>query len=76
MYLRPVSPTQTQNKTRLKLAAVEPEPGTYALVLFARTNGLVWIGRLGRLRLQSGFYVYVGSAPRLRRRPWPPDAPF
>lgn len=62
MYLRPVSPSQTQNRTRLKLAAVEPEPGTYALVLFARTNGLVWIGRLGRLRLQSGFYVYVGSA--------------
>jgi Uri superfamily endonuclease len=62
MYLRPVSPTQTQNRTRLKLAALEPEPGTYVLVLFARTNGLVWIGRLGRLRLQSGFYVYVGSA--------------
>lgn len=62
MYLRPVSPTQTQNRTRPKLAAVEPEPGTYALVLSLRANGLVRIGRLGRLRLQPGFYVYIGSA--------------
>jgi Uri superfamily endonuclease len=44
------------------LAEVESEPGTYALVLSAGANGLVRIGRLGRLRLQSGFYVYVGSA--------------
>jgi hypothetical protein len=43
------------------LAAVEPQPGTYALLFSARANGLVWIGRLGRLRLQSGFYVYIGS---------------
>jgi len=62
MYLRPASPIQTQNRTRLKLAAVEAETGTYALVLSARANGLVRIGRLGRLRLQFGFYVYVGSA--------------
>ncbi len=62
MYLRPVSPAQIQNRTRLKLAAVEPEPGTYALVLSSRANGLVRVGRLGVLRLQSGFYVYVGSA--------------
>ena len=44
------------------LTAVEPEPGTYALVLSSRANGLVRVGRLGVLRLQSGFYVYVGSA--------------
>jgi len=62
MYLRPVSPTQTQNRTRLKLAVVEPEPGTYALVLSSKENGFVTVGRLGRLRLHSGFYVYVGSA--------------
>ncbi len=44
------------------LAVVGAEPGTYALVLSARANGFVRVGRLGRLRLQSGFYVYVGSA--------------
>jgi len=62
MYLRPVSPTQIQNRTCLKLAEVKPEPGTYALVLSSRADGLVRVGRLGVLRLQSGFYVYVGSA--------------
>ena len=62
MYPRPVSPLQTQNGKRDKFAAVEAEPGTYALVLSARPNRLVRVGRLGRLRLQSGFYVYVGSA--------------
>ena len=44
------------------LAAVEPRPGTYALVLSTRANGIVGIGRLGKLRLQPGFFVYVGSA--------------
>ncbi len=62
MYPRLVSPTQSQHRTRLKLAAVEAEPGTYALVLSARAKGLVRVGRLGRLRLRPGFYVYVGSA--------------
>jgi Uri superfamily endonuclease len=47
---------------RSNLAAIEPEPGTYALVLSARANGLVRVGRLGLLPLQPGFYVYVGSA--------------
>ena len=31
-------------------------------MLSARASGFVRIGRLGELRLQSGFYVYVGSA--------------
>ena len=57
-----MSPSQTQNGKHLKLAAVEPEPGTYALVLSSRASGYVRVGRLGRLRLQPGFYVYVGSA--------------
>jgi len=42
--------------------AVETRPGTYALVLTARVNKLVRVGRLGKLRLQPGFFVYVGSA--------------
>ena len=44
------------------LAAIEPQPRTYALVLAAGAKGLVRVGRLGVLRLQSGFYVYFGSA--------------
>lgn len=44
------------------LAAIETQPGTYALVLSARAGGRVRIGRLGGLRVQHGFYVYVGSA--------------
>jgi len=38
------------------------QPGTYALVLECRKTDLLRVGRLGRLRLQPGFYVYVGSA--------------
>src|ERR1035441_8593615 len=37
-------------------------PGTYVLVLSSRSTDLIQIGRLGALQLQSGFYVYVGSA--------------
>lgn len=39
-----------------------PTPGTYALVLACRSQGTISVGRLGPLRLQPGFYVYVGSA--------------
>ena len=49
-------------KARLDVATIEAQPGTYAVVLSATTGGLVQIGRLGKLRLQPGFYVYVGSA--------------
>ena len=37
-------------------------PGTYVLVLSSRSTDLIQIGRLGSLQLQSGFYIYVGSA--------------
>ena len=36
--------------------------GTYALVLASKNNELLRIGSKGMLRLQRGFYVYVGSA--------------
>ncbi len=36
--------------------------GTYSLILSCRTNSIIQVGRLGGLRLQPGFYVYVGSA--------------
>ena len=37
-------------------------PGTYALVLESAARAVVEVGRLGRIRLHRGFYVYVGSA--------------
>lgn len=36
--------------------------GTYALILKACRSRRVNIGRLGRLHVEQGFYVYVGSA--------------
>ena len=38
------------------------QPGTYALVLECRKTDPLRVGKLGRLELQPGFYVYVGSA--------------
>jgi len=46
----------------LDVATIEAQPGTYALVHSTTGRGLIRIGRPGELRLQSGFYVYVGSA--------------
>lgn len=37
-------------------------PGTYALILESPSEQLVQIGKLGRLNVRPGFYVYVGSA--------------
>jgi len=37
-------------------------PGTYILVLRSYTARAITIGRLGKLRLRSGFYLYIGSA--------------
>ena len=41
---------------------MQARPGTYVLVLSSRSTDLIQIGKLGSLQLQSGFYVYVGSA--------------
>lgn len=41
---------------------MKPQPGTYALILTSTKSASIPVGRLGRLRLQPGFYVYVGSA--------------
>ena len=46
----------------MKPTTIPSVPGTYALLLACRNTGTVGIGRLGTLRLQSGCYVYVGSA--------------
>ena len=39
-----------------------PEPGTYALVFVVHTPITVEVGRLGKVHLMPGTYVYVGSA--------------
>jgi Uri superfamily endonuclease len=41
---------------------IQPSPGTYALLLSSKTDALIRVGRLGDLRLQPGYYVYIGSA--------------
>jgi hypothetical protein len=41
---------------------IQSRPGTYALLLSSVSDAVIRIGRLGNLRLQPGFYVYVGSA--------------
>lgn len=38
------------------------DPGTYALILSSWKRTVIKIGRLGRMRLERGFYLYVGSA--------------
>ena len=37
-------------------------PGTYALLLPCDRPGSIIVGRLGRMRLRPGWYVYIGSA--------------
>lgn len=36
--------------------------GTYALLLYCERPGRVRVGRLGWMKLERGYYVYVGSA--------------
>lgn len=41
---------------------LQPLPGTYVLVCYARKAKLVRAGRMGRLAVGRGYYFYVGSA--------------
>ena len=41
---------------------MQARPGTYALVMRCSSDQQVAVGKLGRLQLRPGFYVYVGSA--------------
>jgi len=41
---------------------VNPQSGTYALVLSSSAHAPIQVGKLGSLQLQPGFYVYIGSA--------------
>ena len=40
----------------------DSQSGTYALVLHSDCTTTITVGRCGRLRLQQGCYIYVGSA--------------
>jgi Uri superfamily endonuclease len=42
--------------------AMQNQPGTYAIVLKPRAERSVKVGKLGILRVQDGYYIYVGSA--------------
>ena len=39
-----------------------PLPGTYALISSASRERQITVGKIGTLRLQPGFYIYIGSA--------------
>jgi Uri superfamily endonuclease len=41
---------------------LERKPGTYALILHCPMAALLQIGRVGVMRLNPGYYVYLGSA--------------
>jgi Uri superfamily endonuclease len=41
---------------------MQARPGTYALVLKSTSDQRIDVGKLGRLSIRPGFYVYVGSA--------------
>jgi Uri superfamily endonuclease len=41
---------------------IEPQPGTYALILSCTSQARIKIGRLGTMQIKPGYYVYLGSA--------------
>ena len=41
---------------------MKKKPGTYAIVLKPKAERSIKVGKLGRLRVQAGYYIYVGSA--------------
>ena len=49
-------------KLEFRSLFMQTRPGTYALVLVSCSHQRVEVGKLGRLAVQSGYYVYVGSA--------------
>ena len=41
---------------------MKSDPGTYALILKSVSTKTIQVGRWGKLTLQPGYYVYIGSA--------------
>lgn len=48
-----------KNKKSCKLPSLS---GTYVLILFAKNEFNVAVGKLGNFKIKKGYYVYVGSA--------------
>ncbi len=44
------------------MARLDSSPGTYALILSSSVDRTIQVGKLGKLEVRPGFYVYVGSA--------------
>ena len=55
---------------------LKPQPGTYALILASTKTAPLLVGKLGNLKLQRGYYVYVGQRPRSRRSSRPASTSF
>jgi Uri superfamily endonuclease len=53
---------QTASADQALAGALEPRPGTYALLIPLAAAAVVQVGRLGTIRLAPGLYIYVGSA--------------
>lgn len=41
---------------------LRPEAGTYALLLYNSSIKNITIGKLGKFRFNTGYYIYIGSA--------------
>jgi len=41
---------------------MESRAGTYALILRSRSKATTQVGRWGRIDVEAGYYVYIGSA--------------
>ena len=41
---------------------MKDRPGTYAIILKPKYERSIKVGKLGMLRVQDGYYIYVGSA--------------
>ena len=41
---------------------LQPEPGTYILVLKVKTSQNIKTGKIGKYTVKKGYYIYVGSA--------------
>jgi len=41
---------------------MKAKPGTYALILNSSNHANILVGKIGEIKLQPGFYMYIGSA--------------
>jgi hypothetical protein len=61
--------TSIAESNTVSAPTVQSRLGTYALLLASATDALIRVGRLGNLRLQPGYYVYVGSFTKTLQTP-------